>query len=79
MNKELTKFEIVFKKNYISRGDILDSSEHGVKLKVLDEPTWHYSKWYFRLLRLLTFGYFFNMKVTYTVEMLKNEITGTEK
>ena len=54
-SNNLSTFRIIFKDRLYDKGDILDVSHMGCKLKVLQKP---YKKWYRRLLKFISFGYF---------------------
>ena len=69
----MEKFEIFIDASYFKKGEILKGTEETF-LEVLSTPTIHYSKWYWRILNFLTFKKWFNVKYTYTVKMIENEI-----
>ena len=59
-----TKFEMIFKKDWVQKGEIL-SAPNNQKIEVLEEPTTHYNKWYYKILNIITFKLFFNVRYTY--------------
>ena len=70
------KFELALHENWFKKGDILqtDGSYSGVMVEVLSIPKPYYKKWYWKILNILTFRRFFNVKYTYTVKIIR----GTE-
>jgi len=64
------RFELIFKSTDFRKGDILNTSNADVLLKVVSRPKAQYLKWYWKVLNVLTFKLFFNVKYSYTVETI---------
>lgn len=58
--------------DYFKKGDVLFTSDL-IELEVISIPKPQYAKWYFRILNLITFKLFFNVKYTYTIKIIPYE------
>lgn len=75
IGKKGHKFEVVFNQdvNFKKRDIILMSPQYSnAKVEVISTPKTHYNRWYWRLLNTFLFGFFFNVKYTYTVKLLED-------
>lgn len=68
----MKQFKIRLDSDWFKNNDILENE--GVEVRVISTPKKHYAKWYWRVLNILTFKVFFNVKYTYTVEIIKNKL-----
>ena len=66
--KEKRRFKILLYPEYFKRREVLLIK--GGPIRVISTPKRHYSKWYYKLLNVITFKLFFNYRETYIVERL---------
>lgn len=64
-------FKVTIKQEWINNPQVLKTPE--VYLKVVTETKRVYYQWYWKLLNILTLGFFFNEGYTYTVKAVENE------
>jgi hypothetical protein len=62
------KFELLFDVDWFKAEKL---NVNICQVQILSTPTPHYKKWYWRILNILTFKLFFNIKYTYTVKIIK--------
>jgi hypothetical protein len=69
-------FKILLNPNTFKKGEILVTAEN-VLLEVISVPTVKYKRWYWKILNILSFGYFFNVSYTYDVKIKQDDNTNT--
>ena len=72
IGKKGYKFEMNFNEDWLEKDDIVQTNGNydGVEVIIVSTPTLYYKKWYWRILNFITFGFFFNVKYTYTVKII---------
>lgn len=64
------RFELLLDSKFFSKGNTLFVDTSGTKVQVKNGPTTHYNTWYYKFLNWITFRKYFNIKHTYTVEII---------
>lgn len=64
----MKEFKLRLDQDWFQKEDILEGQ--GVQVKVLEKP-YRRDKWWWKILRFLTFGFFFQPEYCYKVEIVK--------
>ena len=66
LGTNFTTFEVKMESNAFRTDDTVLTN--GIECLITSEPIRYNYRWYHRLLNILTFGYYWNEKYTYTIE-----------
>lgn len=66
--KDSTEFKLLFSENWLKKGDVFIGEYPLCKLIVVKEPRLR-DRWWWKILKFLTFGYFFQPVRYYTVKI----------